>query len=176
MKDIWANDKRSGALKINAITAAMVIVLVVMQTSQLNANIYSWTDAKGIKHFSNVPPPPSIDAAIGVRQEIAYDRDADEARWDLDQKDWEALKQELQEAEKRTIEKNYGGKNKKDRKSLAEKIQKEKFRLELEVSRLEKMPATSFAKNLDGKRAAIAFYQSRLKELETDPQRYFNLQ
>ena len=176
MKDIRANDTRSRALKIIKITAAMAIVLVVVQTSQLNANIYSWTDSKGVKHFSNVPPPPSIDAAIGVRQEIAYDRAADEKRWDLDQKDWEALKQELQESEKQKIEENYGDEYKEDRKSLAEKIQKEKFRLELEISRLEKMPATSFAKNLDGKRAAIAYYQTRLKELETDPQRYFDLQ
>jgi hypothetical protein len=147
-----------------------------MQAPRLNANIYSWTDANGVKHFSNVPPPPSINAAINVRQEFAYDQAADEARWDLDQKDWEALKQNLQEAEKQIIEENYGGEHKGDRRSLAEKIPKEKFRLELEISRLEKMPATSFAKNLDGKRAAIAFYQSRLKELETDPQRYFNLQ
>ena len=57
---------------------------------------------------------------------------------------------------------------------MAEKIKDEKFRLELEISRLEKKPANNFANKMDGKRAAIAFYRSRLKELETNPQRYFN--
>ena len=36
------------------------------------------------------------------------------------------------------------------------------------------MPATSFAYDMNGKRAAIAFYKSRLKELETNPERYFS--
>jgi len=45
----------------------------------------------------------------------------------------------------------------------------------VEISRLEKKPAGSFAHQRDGKRAAIAFYKARLKELETNPERYFNV-
>ena len=176
MKDISANDKRSIAVKIIQATAAMAVVLVVMQASQLNANIYSWTDANGVRHFSNVPPPPSFDAAINVRQEIAYDRDADEERWELDQKDWEAITQDLSEVEEQRIQENYGDETDQDSKSLNDKIEQEKFRLELEINRLESLPANSFEKGLDGKRASIAFYESRLLELKSNPQRYFNLQ
>ena len=174
MRDNRATNNRSIAAKILHLTAAMTIGLIVMPASQLDANIYSWRDANGVKHYSNVPPPPHRNTVINVNREILYDKDADEERWDLDQKDWEALKEDLQKAEQKKIEENYGGQTNKDTIGLAEKIQQEKFRLELEISRLEKQPAGSFARNLDGKRAAIAFYQSRLKALETDPQRYFN--
>ena len=175
MRDTRANDNRSIAAKIIHLTAAMTIGLIVMIASPLDANIYSWRDANGVKHYSNVPPPPDKNRVVNVNREILYDKDADEERWDLDQKDWEALKEDLQEAERQKIEESYGSQNNQAAIGLAEKIQQEKFRLELEISRLEKQPAGSFARNLDGKRAAIAFYQSRLKELESDPQRYFNI-
>jgi len=38
-----------------------------------------------------------------VHREIAYDRDADEKRWELDRKEWEALKQNLEKTEKQII-------------------------------------------------------------------------
>ena len=121
-----------------ALAAAFFILLAPF--SPLKANIYSWTDRNGVKHFSNVPPPPSMDAAISVRQEVAYDRDADEKRWDLDQKEWESIKQDLIEAEEQTIRENYGADTENVSKSLEDKIEQEKFRLELEISRLRKLP------------------------------------
>ena len=159
-------------IKISLSAVVVTTVLLFMQASQLEANIYSWTDRNGVKHFSNVPPP-DMNAAIDVHREIAYDRDADEARWDLDKKDWDALKKELEKAEKQKIREKYSDGIKEDAGILAEYIKLEKFRLELEITRLEKMPASSFANNLDGKRTAIAFFRTRLKELEDDPQRYF---
>ncbi len=175
MKYIRAKGMRFKALKIIQVTAAMAIIVVVMQASQLNANIYSWTDANGIKHFSNVPPPPSIDTSIDVRQEFAYDRDADEERWELDQQDWETIKQNLNKAEVQNLQENIGNEINNDSKSLKDKVEQEKYRLTLEISRLEKLPANSFEKGLDGKRASIAFYESRLLELKSNPERYFDM-
>ena len=150
--------------------------LVLAPSAQLTADIYSWTDSDGVKHYSNVPPPPVVGTAINVRQEIAYDRDADEERWELDQKDWEAITQDLSEVEEQRIQENYGDESDEDSKSLNEKIEQEKFRLELEINRLESLPANSFERGLDGKRASIAFYEARLLELKSNPQRYFNQQ
>jgi hypothetical protein len=56
---------------------------------------------------------------------------------------------------------------------MSESIEREKSRLQIEIKRLEKKPVTSFPEQLDGKRAAIAFYRSRLQALENDPERYF---
>ncbi len=150
--------------------------LVLAPSAQLTADIYSWTDSNGVKHYSNVPPPPGVGTAMDVQREMAYDRDADEERWELDQKDWEAIRQDLSETEEQRIQENYGDETGEDSKSLNEKIEQEKFRLELEISRLESLPANSFERGLDGKRASIAFYESRLLELKSNPQRYFNRQ
>jgi len=161
--------------KIIPLTITAVIVFIIMIASPLEANIYSWTDSNGVKHFSNSPPPSDENSSIDVHREIAYDRAADEERWDLDRKEWEELKQNLEETENQIIQEKYSGGNTEESQSLAEKIKNEKFRLELEITRLEKKPAISFAYDMDGKRAAIAFYRSRLKELETNPERYFNM-
>lgn len=160
--------------KIILLALAAAVVLVPMHVSQLEANIYSWTDRNGVKHFSNSPPPADENESVDAHREIAYDREADEKRWELDRKEWEELKQNLEKTEKQIIQERYSEENAEDSQGMAEKIKNERFRLELEISRLEKTPANSFAYERDGKRAAIAFYKSRLKELETNPARYFN--
>jgi hypothetical protein len=156
------------------LASAAAIVFLFAHPLQSEANIYSWTDSNGVKHFSNQPPLSDKNASIEVRQEIAYDRKADEERWELDKKEWEKLKQDLETSEQQIIKEKYSGQNDQDPQDMAKRINNEKFRLELEISRLEKEPALSFAYDRDGKRAAIAFYKSRLKELETNPERYFN--
>lgn len=176
MLETMSNVYQAMSIKKCLLSAALAVffILIFMQASQVIANIYSWTDSNGVKHFSNQPPPSDKNASIEVHQEIAYDRQADEERWELDKKEWEKLKQNLEKSEQRIIEKRYSEQNTQDPQGMAKKIEYEKFRLELEISRLEKMPATSFSYDMDGKRAAIAFYKSRLKELETNPERYFN--
>jgi hypothetical protein len=158
-----------------SVALAIFFIFIFMQASQVSANIYSWTDSNGVKHFSNSPPPLDKNTSIEVHQEIAYDREADEERWELDKKEWENLKQNLEKSEQQIIKENYSGQKAQNPQDMAERINNEKFRLELEISRLEKKPAASFSYDRDGKRAAIAFYKSRLKELETNPERYFNM-
>jgi hypothetical protein len=161
-------------IRIFSIALAAAIAFIFMTALQLEANIYSWTDSNGVKHFSNSPPPAEENSSIDVHREIAYDRAADEERWDLDRKEWETLKQDLEKTEKQIIKERYSEENTEDSQGMAEKIKDEKFRLELEISRLEKKPANNFSYKMDGKRAAIAYYRSRLKELETNPKRYFD--
>ena len=156
------------------IVLATAIVFIFTFASQPEANIYSWTDSNGVKHFSNSPPPSEENASIDVDREIAYDSEADEERWELDKKEWEDLKQNLEESEQQIIQEKYSSENAEGPQSMAEKIKNEKYRLELEIIRLEKKPAISFGYDMDGKRASIAFYRSRLKELETNPEKYFN--
>ena len=174
MQKTRAHDYQSLSKIIIPLALTAAIVFIFMTALPLEANIYSWTDSNGVKHFSNSPPPSDENSSIDVHREITYDRAADEERWDLDRKEWEELKQNLEETENQIIQERYSGGNTEESQSLAEKIKDEKFRLELEITRLEKKPAISFAYDMDGKRAAIAFYRSRLKELETNPQMYFS--
>ena len=174
MQETRSNVYRAECIIKGLVPIALAVFLIFMYASRVNANIYSWTDGNGVKHFSNSPPPSDKNASTEVHQEIAYDRAADEERWELDKKEWEKLKQNLENSEKRIIKEKYSGQITQDSQGLAERIEYEKFRLELEIRQLEKKPAASFAYDMNGKRAAIAFYKSRLKELEINPERYFN--
>jgi hypothetical protein len=174
MKKTRVHNYQSTGRKIFPLALAAAIVFIFTFASQPEANIYSWTDSNGVKHFSNSPPPSEENASIDVDREIAYDSEADEERWELDKKEWEDLKQNLEESEQQIIQEKYSSENAEDPQSMAEKIKNEKYRLELEIIRLEKKPAISFGYDMDGKRASIAFYRSRLKELETNPEKYFN--
>jgi len=40
----------------------LLLVLIVAGASASAAQVYSWTDANGVKHFSDSPPPPSVNA------------------------------------------------------------------------------------------------------------------
>ena len=167
--------KHIGARAIYLITTVLMFLAMTMFAPILNANIYSWTDSNGIKHFSNVPPPPDTVAVVGVKREEVYDKEADEARWELEKKQWDKLKQELEEAvkpEPTAIDAGMASKN--NSSGMQEKIELEKFMLLTEIERLENMPALSFSEELDGKRAAIAFYRARLKMLMEEPQKYFS--
>jgi len=40
----------------------LLLVLIAAGASASAAQVYSWTDANGVKHFSDSPPPPSVNA------------------------------------------------------------------------------------------------------------------
>ena len=87
-------------LKIFLLVAAGCLI-----AGSLQADIYEWTDASGVKHFTNYAPPD--DASILMKtEEVPYDEAADLARMEADrqyqlQYQLEIAKQEiaLREAE-----------------------------------------------------------------------------
>jgi len=65
-------------LKIFLLAAAGCLI-----TGSLQADIYEWTDANGVKHFTNYAPPE--DARILMKtEEVPYDEAADLARMEAD--------------------------------------------------------------------------------------------
>jgi hypothetical protein len=85
-------------MSILAVTAAVALWARVSP-----ADIYSWTDANGVKHFSNAAPP---DSAVGVtsseeeshdaqadQQRVAIERQADEQQWQKNQAEIDARNQ-----------------------------------------------------------------------------------
>lgn len=53
----------------------LLLVLIAAGASASAAQVYSWTDANGVKHFSDSPPPPSVTAQkIKVRGALTTDQ------------------------------------------------------------------------------------------------------
>lgn len=57
---------------------AFVFLVVLAVPVLYAAQVYQWTDENGVKHFSNDPPPESVQVDQ-VKSEIQYDEAADEA-------------------------------------------------------------------------------------------------
>jgi hypothetical protein len=57
----------------------LVICLLLWGNPPAAANLYHWTDAQGVRHFSNRPPPDGADATVLV-EEIPYDPESDDKR------------------------------------------------------------------------------------------------
>ena len=54
----------------------LAIFMLLMLPLQLSARIYIWTDAEGVKHYSQEPPPEGA-AEVQVQDEMRYDPSAD---------------------------------------------------------------------------------------------------
>lgn len=53
----------------------LLLVLLAAGATASAAQVYSWTDANGTKHFSDSPPPPSVNAQkIKVRGSLTTDQ------------------------------------------------------------------------------------------------------
>lgn len=147
-----ANRFLTKIMSLAIVTAVALVLSTILLAPTLNANIYSWTDSSGIKHFSNVPPPPEIYPVVDVKRAYVYDIDADEERCALEKKKWTSVDQNLKDRAKQEAAANEAeAENKDDSKSMKEKIEHEKFKLQTEIARLEKMPASSFSEEIDAR-------------------------
>ena len=57
----------------------LVIYLLLWSSHPAVADLYHWTDAQGVRHFSNTPPPEGADATL-LLEEIPYDPESDDKR------------------------------------------------------------------------------------------------
>ena len=70
---------------MKGLTILILIVACGFVAGSVQADIYQWTDANGIKHFTNYKPP--ADAAVLVKsEELPHDEAADRARSEADKK------------------------------------------------------------------------------------------
>lgn len=60
-------------------TGWFVALLILWCGQPATAAVYQWTDADGVRHFSNTPPPAGV-AAIVLQEEIPYDPETDDQR------------------------------------------------------------------------------------------------
>lgn len=60
-------------------TAGFIILLVLLSGLPALAELYHWTDADGVRHYANTPPPKGAKAIV-LQEEIPYDPESDEKR------------------------------------------------------------------------------------------------
>lgn len=109
----------------------MIFIIIVCGTSASFAEIYSWTDEKGVKHFSSTPPEEGDN--VKQSDEVQYDAKQDEERM-KEYEQWLNQKNQEQEAESQEKQRRADQEKQDAEKAAAEA---EKARFEAEKARLE---------------------------------------
>jgi hypothetical protein len=157
------------------VISLLCLVGILLWVPALNADIYSWTDEKGVKHFGNQPPDDAADLKV-VFKEKPYDETADQQRIDIEQGEWNQLIKDLEEQEQQQAaeEKRRAEEAARNREPTPqERAEAEKNRLEAKIAELEEKPLDYFGSQKN-KRVRIGYYRYRLEALLQDPDKYFS--
>lgn len=158
-------------------TTLLGLVFTLLCFSTLNADVYTWTDENGVKHYSNAPPDED-DVQVEFK-EYQHNQKAvqqNQQAPDSQQQDMDKLIREIEEDNRNdeAQQKRRAKTAKKNQPSIQEQsIESEKKRLSDKIAELEEKPLDYFgsAKN---KRAQIGFYKYRLQTLMDNPDKYFS--
>jgi chromosome segregation ATPase len=140
-----------------------------------NADVYSWTDENGVKHFGNQPPDNAADVKMIFKEE-PFDEAADQKRTEAQNRELTELIRELEEEEQRQAaeaRKRAAAAEQNRKPTQEERIAAEGERLEAKIAELEEKPLDYFGSQKN-KRVRIGYYRYRLEALNTDPDKYFS--
>ena len=152
-------------------TTFFTIMISGFFVTSLYADIYSWTDENGVKHFSNAPPADAENITVEFK-EYQYDAKADRQRFEMEQDEWESVFRQAEREEKK--ERKRAEAERRNRKpTRAELIESEKQRLLNQITMLEEKPLDYFG-SFKNKRVRIGYYKYRLETLMQDPDKYIN--
>jgi hypothetical protein len=151
------------------IAIIIIFVFACLTASGLEAEIYSWTDENGVKHYSNTPPPDSA-TQIKAAREIPPNPQVSQSKEKIDEQNFEAIFEEQDKANKSSAPTRGTTQQKPSRQ---ERIQIEQEKLQEKLAYLENLPPDAFA-NSRSRNVIIGQYQYRLRQLLSDPDSYFN--
>ena len=154
----------------------IIFVLTFFCVPNLNADVYVWTDEKGVKHYSDHAPENVDDYEIQREsQPNQNDGETNNEQTDAEQKhvqefikDADENYENQQQEEKLKAEEE----QKNQPPTQEEKIAAEKEKLEMKIAELEEQPLEYFGSQRN-KIARIGFYRYRLEALLEDPDKYF---
>jgi hypothetical protein len=86
----------------------LVLLLLLADIQPVGADLYYWTDKKGVRHYSNTKPPDGEEATV-LMEEIPYDPETDDQRRQeedtmLEEAEKDALQERLEDAERKAEE------------------------------------------------------------------------
>lgn len=150
------------------IASIIVLGMGCLIASGLYAEIYSWTDEEGVKHYSHMPPTDRS-LQTSTDPEIA-DNPGDIRQTEItDEENVETLLEQLDEENEPS---DAAGSESQPELSRQQRIQNEKKRLEENLAYLESLPADAFA-NSRSRGVIIGKYRYRLQQLLSNPDNYF---
>ena len=153
---------------MKSIAMIMIFIFAGLTASGVQAEIYSWVDENGTKHYSQTPPP---DRSVHIKTspEIQPESTTDQEIEKLNEENIDAILEELEKEEQASAPKP--AKTQKQP-SRQERIEKEKEKLEEKIAWLEQLPPKAYS-NMRSKQAIIGRYRYRMEQLESNPDEYF---
>jgi hypothetical protein len=160
---------------MKSVKVLLILVLIFFGISAVNAEIYTWTDKNGVRHYGDSPPEDAKDAKV-VFPEYQFDESADKKRTQQEEEQLKSLIQEIEEedaADQAEEQRKAEEAEKNKQPTQQERIAAEKERLEKRIAFLEEQPLEYFGSQRN-KTVRIGYYRYRLQELLEDPDKYFN--
>jgi hypothetical protein len=153
------------------------ISLTLLCFATLQADIYTWTDENGVKHYSNEPPDKD-DVQVEFQEKKGNQSTVqqNQQRPGSQQREMDKLIRDIEadykreEAEQRR-KANAARKNQTPNRE--QRIAAEEKRLSEKIAELEEAPLEKFGSQKN-KRSQIGFYKYRLDALRENPDKYFN--
>jgi len=160
---------------MKSLISLFFLIGILLWVPASNADIYSWTDESGVKHFGNQPPENAADVKIIFKEE-PHDAAADQQRTETQNRELTELIRDLDEEEQRQAaeaRKRAAAAEQNREPTQEERIAAERQRLEAKIAELEEKPLSYFGSQKN-KRVRIGYYRYRLETLNTDPDKYFS--
>ncbi|MDJ0986737.1 MAG: DUF4124 domain-containing protein [Desulfobacterales bacterium] len=139
------------------------------------ADIYTWTDENGVKHFGNQPPENATNAEV-IFEEEPHNAAADQKRTDAQNQELTELLRDLEREEQREAaeaRRKAAEAEKNKQPTQQDRVEAEKQRLETKIAELEEKPLDYFG-SFKNKRVRLGYYRYRLETLLSNPDKYFN--
>ena len=152
----------------------IILILTIFGVSVMSADVYTWVDENGVRHYSDSPPQDAEDAKEAFPA-YQYDESADKNRTEKEQQEMNSLIKEIEDdnARDQAEAKERAEKAKRDRKpTQQELVAAEQERLEKKIAFLEGQPLEYFGSQRN-KIVRIGYYRYRLQDLMQDPDKYF---
>ena len=153
---------------MKSITIAVFIFLGGLLVCAVQAEIYSWTDENGVKHYSHTPPPDRsvpVKTALEIQPDPATDQEIEK----INEENVDAILEALDKEEQASAQKPAKVQKPPSRQ---DRIAAEKEKLEEKIAWLEQLPPRAYT-NTRSKQAIIGRYQYRMQLLLSNPDEYF---
>lgn len=153
----------------------IILMITFFAVSAVNADVYTWIDENGDRHFSDSPPEDAEDVKV-MFPKYQYDETADKNRNRQDKQQMKSLIKEIETAnakEQKAANQKAKEAQQNRKPTREELIAAEKERLEKKIAFLEAQPLEYFGSQRN-KIVRIGFYHYQIQDLVQDPDKYFN--
>jgi hypothetical protein len=162
-------------MKTITVVFVLAFALTVFGVGASNAEVYTWTDENGVKHFSDRPPSDAKGAKPAFPS-YEYDEAADKKRTETDSKELEKIVNTIDENHEKAEQEERQRQEEAEANqppTMEEKVAAEREKLNQKIAELEEQPLEFFGSQRN-KILTMGYYNYRLEDLAKDPEKYFS--